>query len=78
MSKAVLLCLCLLASCARFHVEPIVVEKPTVVKPPANLVAQCPSGPSDGTISGELQRLSDLVRCEWAKDAALQTWVDRR
>lgn len=73
-----LLCLSTLTSCASspakldsFAVEHV----PTTVTPPAALMADCPSLPSDGTLGGELQRLADLVRCEWDHNATLRAWA---
>lgn len=71
---ASILALAVVAGCAHSP-EPIVVERQVPVLPPANLLAKCPSGPSDGTVGGELQRLAAIVACEWGKDAALGAWA---
>ena len=48
--------------------------KRIAVKPPDNLLASCPDNPSDGTIGGELQRMSSLIKCERDKEQALDEW----
>lgn len=40
-------------------------------------MVDCVSQPSDGSISGELTRLSDLVVCERNSKAAMRTWADQ-
>jgi hypothetical protein len=45
-----------------------------VVTPSALLLENCASGTSDGSLGGELQRLADLVRCEWGHNDTLKAW----
>lgn len=75
---AACLCLCFLAlyGCANSPTETIV-HVPTPVLPPAQYMTDCTSQPSDGSIGGELTRLSDLVVCERNNKAAMRTWADQ-
>lgn len=66
---------CLLMSCATSRTE--IVHVPTPVTPPADLMADCQSQPSDGTIGGELMRLSGLANCERGSKAAIRAWAQR-
>lgn len=50
------------------------ITKDVLIYPPANLTAYCTSIASDGTIGGELARLSDLAQCEKDRLTALQAW----
>ena len=70
---------CLLASCSSLPTDvkslpTVTVTKYVPVLPPANLLAYCVSIPSDGSIGGELKRLSDLAGCEKDRLTNLQEW----
>ncbi len=72
-----LLCIFLLPSCvASRNKPPVVVTKREPVLPPASLMAPCVAPASDGTIGGELARLSWLTQCERDDKAALRAWRD--
>lgn len=61
-------------SCQTSPIETIV-HVPTPVLPPAQYMTDCVSTPSDGSIGGELTRLSDLVVCERNSKAEMRTWA---
>lgn len=63
-------------SCATSPIETII-HVPTPVLPPTQYMTDCVSPASDGTIEGELMRLSDLVVCERNSKAAMRTWADQ-
>lgn len=74
-----MLAVCPLMSCQGLPTDvsalpTVTVTKEVAVLPPANLLAYCTSIPSDGTIGGELKRLSDLAQCEKDRLTALQAW----
>lgn len=74
----VCLAACLTASCATSPVEvPVVVHEPVAVLPDDALFADCTSGFSNGSIGAELQRLSALVNCERANNAAGRAWKEK-
>jgi hypothetical protein len=53
----------------------ITVRVPTPIVPPHKLVEPCEPIPSDGTIIGELSRLSQLVQCERNDKEAIREWA---
>ena len=48
--------------------------RPTIL-PPAELTADCPSGPEE-TIGEALDNRWRIVQCEWEKNRLLRAWVD--
>lgn len=67
----------LLAGCASSPTEPraITVHDRVAVLPPATLLEPCASPDSDGTVGGELKRLSQLAQCQRDKATAIQAWA---
>lgn len=76
-SLPALLCLCLLTSCSSLPTREVIVHVPTPIAPPDMFTEFCESPASDGTIEGELKRLSNLVACERDGKTAIKDWSEK-